>query len=352
MIDSPMEKSNKTIDDGPSDVAQPPIGKSRIGKSGDESPGNANIGRGSVADPGTLMRIKNLQVRARFVVEGFLTGLHRSPYHGFSVEFTEYRQYSPGDDLRYLDWRLLARSDRYYVKRFEDETNLRCNILLDLSRSMEFGTLGYRKSDYARTLAATLAYFLNRQRDAVGLLVFDEVIDTYLPARFIQGGLARLMAALERPTAGKGTDIDEPLEQTARLVRKRGWVVLISDLLTDIGQLEKRLGALRSRGHEVVLMRILDPAETTFSFPDAALFHDMESGKEIYIDPKAARKKYLEKFQAHSTRIEEICNNLGVDLCELTTDMPLELALFDFLQARRRRGRSVSHSRNPAAGGA
>lgn len=305
----------------------------------------------TVADPGTLMRIKNLQVRARVVVEGFLTGLHRSPYHGFSVEFSEYREYSQGDDLRYLDWRLLARTDRYYVKRFEDETNLRCHVLLDLSRSMDFGTLDYTKTEYARTLAATLTYFLNRQRDAVGLLIFDEALDTYIPARFQPGGLARIMAALARPTGGKGTDINEPLEQTARIVRKRGWVVVISDLLTDIDMLEKRLGGLRTRGHEVMLMRILDPSEKSFDFSDAVIFRDLETGKELYIDPKAARKHYLEKFQQHTDRIQVICNNLGVDLSEMTTDMPLELALFDFLQARQRRGRSASHSRNPAVGG-
>ncbi|MEO1972455.1 MAG: DUF58 domain-containing protein [Pirellulaceae bacterium] len=311
----------------------------------------ARAKREIVADPHTLMRIKSLQVRARIVVEGFLTGLHRSPYHGFSVEFTEYRQYSPGDDLRYLDWRLLARSDRYYVKRFEDETNLRCHILLDLSRSMDYGTVDYTKAEYGKTLAATLAYFLNRQRDAVGLLTFDETIDTYLPARFQFGALARLMSALERPTGGKGTDINQPLEQTARIVRKRGWVILISDLLTDIESLEKHLGALRTQGHEVILMRVLDPSEKDFEFSDATLFHDMESGRELYVDPKAARSQYLEKFQQHAEQIESICNSLGVDLCELTTDTPLELALFDFLNARQRRGRTASRSRNPMAGG-
>jgi uncharacterized protein (DUF58 family) len=307
--------------------------------------------RKTVPDPRTLMRIKNLQVRARIVVEGFLTGLHRSPYHGFSVEFTEYRPYSPGDDLRYLDWRLLARSDRYYVKRFEDETNLRCHLLVDLSKSMDFGTVDYTKAEYGKTLAATLAYFLHRQRDAVGLLTFDETIDTYLPARFQIGALSRLMSALERPTRGKGTDINKPLEQTARIVRKRGWVVLISDLLTDIDLLERHLGALRTQGHEVILMRVLDPAEKSFDFNDAVLFHDMESGRQLYVDPKAARSNYLEKFQRHADRIVGICNNLGVDLCELTTDTPLELALFDFLNARQRRGRTTSRSRNPAAGG-
>src|SRR5215469_10681651 len=146
----------------------------------------------SFIDPAALMRIKNLQLRAKVVVEGLLSGLHRSPYHGFSVEFSEYRQYSDGDDLRYLDWRLFARSDRYYIKRFEDETNLRCYLLVDLSRSMGFGSLAYSKADYAKTAAATFAYFLSTQRDAVGLTTFDERIGDYLPARFRPGHMHRI----------------------------------------------------------------------------------------------------------------------------------------------------------------
>lgn len=191
------------------------------------------------------MRIKNLQLRAKVVVEGFLSGLHRSPYHGFSVEFTEYREYSPGDDLRYLDWKLFARSDRYYLKRFEDETNLRCYLLVDLSKSMGFGSLAYDKAEYAKTAAATIAYFLSLQRDAVGLVTFDAAIKDYLPARFRPGHLHRLMLCLEQAPAGTGTDLAAPLEQIAKTARKRGLVVLLSDLLAPLGELETKLGYLR-----------------------------------------------------------------------------------------------------------
>src|SRR4051812_14795615 len=200
---------------------------------------------GSFIDPHTLMRIKNLQLRAKIIVQGFLSGLHRSPHHGFSVEFSEYRQYTPGDDPRYLDWRLFARSDRYYIKRFEEETNLRCHLLVDLSKSMGFGSIGYTKVDYARTAAATLAYFLSMQRDAVGLLTFDERIAEYIPARYRPGHLHRLILCLERAVAGRSTDLSAPLEQVAATVRKRGLVVLLSDLLADTELLRTRLGFLR-----------------------------------------------------------------------------------------------------------
>ena len=192
------------------------------------------------------MRIKSLQIRARVAVEGFIKGIHRSPYHGFSVEFSEYREYSPGDDPRYLDWRLYARSDRYYVKRFEDETNLRCYLVVDTSRSMGYRSGPYSKSDYARTAAATIAYFLATQRDAVGLLLFEDRITEYLPARYRPGHLRRLMAALEREPAGRATNLVEPLEQIAATVRKRGLIILISDLLapTDSLQDAARLPAL------------------------------------------------------------------------------------------------------------
>src|SRR5215207_1318831 len=158
-------------------------------------------------DPAALMTIRSLELRARVVVQGFWTGMHRSPYHGFSVEFTEYRQYTPGDDPRYLDWRLYARTDRYYIKRFEDETNLRCFLLVDNSKSMTFGSTGYTKAEYANTLAATLAYFLHQQGDAIGLLTFDEQIREYLPARHRPGHLRHLMLALEKPAVGMATDL-------------------------------------------------------------------------------------------------------------------------------------------------
>src|SRR5512140_2450135 len=188
----------------------------------------------SLISPQALMTIRNLELRAKVVVEGFWTGIHRSPYHGFSVEFTEYRQYTPDADPRYLDWRVFARSDRYFIKKYEDETNLRCHLVVDQSRSMDFGTRAYVKANYAATLAATLAYFLHLQGDAVGLLTFDEQVRDYLPARHRAGHLRQLMLALEKPAAGQATDLGIPLQRLAELVRKRGLVVLLSDFLAPI----------------------------------------------------------------------------------------------------------------------
>src|ERR1041385_5884281 len=213
---------------------------------------------GSLIHPNALMSIRNLELRARVVVQGFWNGIHRSPYHGFSVEFTEYRQYTPGDDPRYLDWRVFARSDRYFIKKFEDETNLRCHLVCDNSRSMGFGSLGYDKRQYAATLAATIAYFLYLQGDAVGLLTFDQEIREFLPARHRTGHLRHLMMALERPASGNATDLAAPLHRILELVRKRGLVIIVSDFLAPIKGTEAALISLAACGHEIVLFQVLD----------------------------------------------------------------------------------------------
>ncbi len=265
-----------------------------------------------------------------------MAGIHRSPWHGFSVEFTDYRQYSPGDDIRYLDWRLYARQDRYYIKRFEEETNLRCYLVADLSRSMEYGSGDYTKADYARTLLATLGYFLSMQHDAAGLLVFDEKVGEYLPPRFRPGHLRRLMICLERATSGKRTDVGPSLEQIARLTRRRGMVVLVSDMLAPLDGLERNLGYLRSRGHEVLIVRVLDPREVNFEFPDSSIFEDLESGREVFVDPDAIRRDYQRQFAAHAGQLETVCRGQGVQLMTLTTDQPLDVALAEFVRRRRR----------------
>jgi uncharacterized protein (DUF58 family) len=296
------------------------------------------------------MRIKSLQMRARIAVEGFVKGIHRSPYHGFSVEFSEYREYTAGDDTRYIDWKLFARSDRYHVKRFEDETNLRCHLVVDTSRSMGYGSTGYTKSDYARTAAATIAYFLSRQRDAVGLATFEDRITDFLPPRHRPGHLRRMLGMLERTPEGKATDLARPLEEIAATVRRRGLILLISDLLAPIDTLRSRLGYLRSRGHEVIVLRILDPTEQTFPFAGPTMFRDVESGRTIYVDPGTGRSEYLRRFEAHAKEIDRACADLGIELLTMPTDRPLELVLFDLLKARMRRAR-LPGRRSPAAGG-
>jgi len=302
-------------------------------------------------DPQALMTIRSLELRARAVVEGFWSGIHRSPYHGFSVEFTEYRQYTPGDDPRYLDWRVFARSDRYFIKKYEDETNLRVHLLADLSRSMDYGSTGYTKATYAGTLAATLAYFLHLQGDAVGLLTFDEQVRDFLPARHRAGHLRQIMLALERPVSGTATDLEAPLERITSLIRKRGLVAMISDFLAPIDRLERNLVALTACGHEVSVFHVVDPTELNLGIEAAALFEDVESSKRIYIDPTVARAGYMKKFAAHGAALQAICRKLGISYHQLSTAAPLELALFSFLQQRMRRGRQFRRaSGNSGAG--
>jgi len=291
----------------------------------------------ALINPKALMSIRNLELRARIVVEGFWSGLHRSPFHGFSVEFTEYRQYTAGDDLRFLDWRVFARSDRYFIKKFEDETNLRCHLLTDLSRSMSYGSLSYTKAQYAATLSATLAYFLYLQGDAVGLLTFDDQIREYLPARHRTGHLRRLMLALEKTPAGVATNLSAALKRAVQLIRKRGLLVLLSDFLAPVERLESDLISLTASGHEVVLFQVLDPAELSFNFSKSTMFEDLESGRTLFIDPAAARKQYLRQLENHCASLRAVCQRLGIPCYTLSTERSLELALFDFLRERMQR---------------
>lgn len=298
----------------------------------------------SLVDPKTLMSIRNLELRARLVVEGFWAGLHRSPHHGFSVEFTEYRPYTPGDDPRYLDWRVLARSDRYFLKRFEDETNLRCHLITDQSRSMTFGSAGYSKAEYAATLAATLAFFLHLQGDAVGLMTFDGQVRDYLPPRHRMTHLRQVMTALEKPATGRATDLTVPLQRAVEIVRKRGLIVLLSDFLAPIETLEASLTRLAACGHEIVLFHVLDPAELAFEFKSPAMFEDAETGQSLMIDPAGARADYQRRLDEHCTALRNILQRLGGSYSRLATNEPLELALFNFLSARVRH-RTVRRTR-------
>jgi len=300
-------------------------------------------GTDGMIDPVSLMRIKSMELRAKVIVEGFWKGIHRSPYHGFSVEFTEYRQYTLGDDPRYIDWRLYARSDRYYIKKFEDETNLRCHLLIDHSRSMGYGSGGYTKSQYAGTLAATLAYFLFTQGDAVGLATFDDQVRKYFAPRNRPGYLRRLMLALEAFPEGSATDLGPPLQHVAGMLTRRSLIVLISDLLTSIDRLEPDLGYLCAGGHDVVVFQVLDPAELNFDFDSPALFQDMESGRNMYVNPPDALTSYKRMLNKHLAKAKSTCQNLGIDYHLFPTDRPFDLALLDFLQDRMHRRKRLRY---------
>jgi len=316
------------------------------------APSNPEVAAGRtdrMIDPVSLMRIKSMELRAKVIVEGFWKGIHRSPYHGFSVEFTEYRQYTFGDDPRYIDWRLYARSDRLYIKKFEDETNLRCHLLIDHSRSMGYGSGSYTKAQYAGTLAATLAYFLSTQGDAVGLATFDDRIRQYMTPRNRPGYLHRLMLALETPPEGSATDLGPPLQHVAEMLTKRGLIVFISDLLTSIDRLESDLGYLCAGGHDVVLFHVLDPAELNFDFDSPALFQDIESGRNMYVDPSAAREGYRRMLAEHLAKAKSTCSNLGIDYHLFATDRSFDLALLDFLHDRMRRRKRIRRAGGPKA---
>jgi len=287
-------------------------------------------------DPAIVARLGTIDLKAKTIVEGFLTGLHRSPFKGFSVEFAEYRQYLPGDDLATLDWKIYARSDRHVVKKFEEETNLDCHILLDVSRSMGYGSQGVTKIEYASYLAGALAYLMNRQRDAVGLLTFDDRIREMLPTSARPGHLKSVLVALERLALGTRTDVAKPLGDLVQAIRKRGLVVLISDLLDDADKVIDGLKHFRYRGTDVAVFQVLDPYELEFPFEQAARFRDLETDDEVVAVPGAVRDAYRARIQELIDTYRSVLGQNGIDYCLLQTSEPLEIGLLSYLQTRRR----------------
>ena len=289
-------------------------------------------------DPAVIARLGSMELKARTVVEGFLSGLHRSPFKGFSVEFAEYRQYMHGDDLSMLDWKVYARSDRHYVKRFEEETNLECQVLLDVSASMAYrGGAPMSKIEYGSVLAASLAYLMNRQRDATGLIEFDERITARLPARARPGHLHAILLALEKLRPGSRSDVGRPLHQLADALGKRSLAVLISDLLDDPDGVIRGLKHLRFRGTDVIVFQLLDPYELQFPFKGAARFTDVESAEVITADPARVRHGYLAALETLRMRYEKELRGNGIDFLTLDTSKPLDFALLAYLDARSRR---------------
>ena len=287
-------------------------------------------------DPAVLARLGTLELKARTIVEGFLSGLHRSPFKGFSVEFAEYRQYLPGDDLSTIDWKVYARSDRYYVKKFEEETNLECYLLVDVSASMGYGSRGITKLEYASMLAASLAYLMHRQRDAVGLIAFDDRLVSMLPPSARGGHLRSVLATLDRLRLGAQTDVSKPLHQLADSISKRGLVILISDLLDEPERVVDGLKHFRFRGTDVIVFHVMDPAERTFPFERATRFRDMERGDELMAIPSVVRQQYLQAVDAAIARYKQDLGAAAIDYRLLDTAEPLEFALMSYLSTRSR----------------
>jgi uncharacterized protein (DUF58 family) len=287
-------------------------------------------------DPAVVARLGTLELKARTVVEGFISGLHRSPFKGFSVEFAEYRQYIHGDDLSTIDWKVFARSDRYYVKKFEEETNLDCQLMIDVSGSMGYGSRGITKFEYAACLAASLAYLMNRQRDGAGLTAFDDRIVTALPASTRPGHLRNLLIALDRLEPGSRTNVSKPLHQLADSLTRRGMVVLISDLLDDPDAVIRGLKHFHYRGSDVIVFQILDPDELEFPFERTTRFEDLETSEEVMAVPGMVRGHYLEQITGLIDRYRRELGASGIDYQLLSTKQPLEMALLAYLSTRAR----------------
>jgi uncharacterized protein (DUF58 family) len=288
-------------------------------------------------DPAVIARIGGLELKARTIVEGFLSGLHRSPLKGFSVEFAEYRQYLPGDDLSTIDWKVYARSDRYYVKKYEEETNLRAHLLLDISASMSYGSGVMTKREYGSCLAASLAYLMTRQRDAAGLVTFDDHILGWLQPSIRPGHLRALLLTLDRLPAGAKTDAGRPLHQLADALAKRGMIVLISDLLDDPVRVIDGLKHFRFRGNDVLVLHVLDHAELTFPFDRPVTFRDLETGEEVVASPADVREQYLAGIGGLVETYQRELRSVGIDYQLVDTSEPLDRALLSYLAVRGRR---------------
>jgi len=287
-------------------------------------------------DPELLARIGSLELLARAVVEGFMSGLHRSPFTGFSTEFTEYRQYNPGDDLRYLDWRLLGRTDRYFIKKYRADTNTQCHLLVDTSASMRYSHTGkVTKLQYAQFLSASLAYLLGRQQDSVGLVAFDQLVHTHVPARHRSGHMQTIFGRLSLLEAGGETQLAESLHQMADLLTRRGIVVLISDFYDQPDRLQPAFQHLRFNGHDLIAFHVLDKNELEFDFDDPVLLlEDAETKEQMPVLPDVIGSGYRERMRRHVDEMRRCAaaNNFDYEL--ITTYQPLDFALFSFLSRR------------------
>lgn len=284
--------------------------------------------------PEVLARISRLELRARHIVEGFISGAHRSPFHGYSVEFAQHREYAPGDDLRHLDWKVWARNDRFYVKQYEEETNLRTMILLDVSESMLYGNGPLNKYEIACSVAASLAYLLIRQQDAVGLMTFDEDVRDHLPPRSHPEHLRSLLKLMEIGESAMKTDMERILHRFTETYPQRGMLVLISDLLAPRESLFRGLELTRFRSHDVLVFHVMDDDELDFPYSGQTRFEGLETLGDLNCDPRSLREGYLKALDRYLTEVRRNCVQQGIDYQILRTHSPLDAALASFLAHR------------------
>ena len=287
-------------------------------------------------DPKVLVKIGNLELTARSVVEGFVQGLHRSPYLGFSVDFASYREYQPGDEIRRIDWNVFSRSDKLYVKLYEGDTNTKVLVLLDISGSMNYASGEINKMDYARILAACLCYFAYHQLDGVGLLTFDTEVRSHVPAARRRGQLMSLLAEIDRVQASAQTEFRKPLRFLAEFLTRRGVIIVISDLYDEPDNIIAGLKALKAKGNDIIVFHIMDNFELTFPFEDMAQFEDMETKKKLHVIPEYLRKQYLAILGEHMERIRKELSGLRIDYVLMDTSKPLDAGLFSYLAARQK----------------
>jgi uncharacterized protein (DUF58 family) len=287
-------------------------------------------------DPAVLAEITRLDLRARQVVEGFVSGLHKSPRKGYSVEFAEHREYVPGDDIRHIDWKLWGREDRYYVKQYEEETNLGCHLLIDMSESMRFGTTPLSKFDYAATAAAALGFLLLKQRDAVGLRLFDDSLREAVPTSSNWQSLHNILGVVDATKPRQKTDFSAPLREFADQTSRRSMVVLFSDLFAPLETVEEGLRQLRHKRHEVLLFHVLDRTELTFPFEDNTRFLGLEEMPDLIAEPRALRDGYLEVLREFLDQVRRMCASMRIDYMLLSTGDRLDKALSGYLAARAR----------------
>jgi uncharacterized protein (DUF58 family) len=290
-------------------------------------------------DPQTLAKLQGLELRARLIVEGYVSGVHRSPYHGFSIEFAEHREYAQGDDLRYVDWKVYGKTDKYYLKQYEEETNLVSYLLVDTSESMRYRSAEapMSKLDYAQCVAGALAYLVLQQQDSVGMVTFDKEVRALVRASSNPSHLKQLLHVMQHTVAERKTNTGPIFHDLAERLKKRGVVVILSDLFDDVNSMLAGLKHFRHRRHEVILFHVLDPAELDFPFRQMTLFKGLEQLPDVLADPRALREAYLKEFGAFLQAVKKGCRAQHVDYVQLRTDQSLEIALSSYLASRMNR---------------